>query len=533
MGQELIKEPKIKKIKEGTDEELMVFLYEADAAKKEVTIVCHGFNSHCKDGIIKGICELLYDKGYNVATFNFTGCGDNREKQNDSSFTEQYSNLRTVLDEFSENGYSIKSVIGHSTGGTVAILSAAYDYTKRKKSVDEHKKGHDENKRGDDKRIESIVLITPRIYPAKSTMARRIEERYGRPAKKITDYLEKPDSKDKFPVELEIGRKLHSFSKTYVEELANLDVVSALKRVECPILVLHGTEDKIVNIEEGKTVEMECKKENATFFPILNANHLLYRDEHPKKGEHLNKNKHSNKNKDEGAYKSKDRRKAVEVIWLWLNAHKDSAKLCEKIEFRRKARLANCCFERSYAKSSDRFSLWPTHKKRILSFLVGISLLAIIFLPLVGLSEKLPSEMLLPIRYDDSGKIGDGQGQVALWWAVLALISASTLSYVQFINRLRDRLHDNRKKRWNFRREMYQRNASWNMALLSWAMVFMFITICAIAYGILCSYTGLPCSKEYLSGVILYSFIISTLLRLWLVLDSHWEYLVIYLFMHP
>ena len=56
------------------------------------------------------------------------------------------------------------------------------------------------------------------------------------------------------------------------------------------------------------------------------------------------------------------------------------------------------------AKSSEGFSLWPTHKKRILSVLVGMSLFAIIFLPLAGVSEDLPSGMLSPIGQDESAR---------------------------------------------------------------------------------------------------------------------------------
>jgi pimeloyl-ACP methyl ester carboxylesterase len=525
MGREPVKEPKSIKLKEGTDEELTVFVYKADADKKKVVIVCHGFNSHCKDPIIKGICELLHEKGHNVVTFNFSGCEDNTEEQRDPSFTEQYRNLRTVLDEYSKGGYRIESIIGHSTGGTAAILSAAYDDTGRNKSPDQQKEDQNTYKTDRDNRIESIVLIAPRIYPAKSTMARKLEERYGRPLEKIPRYLEQPHSKDKFPIELEVGKKEHSFSKKYVQELADLDVLRALKRVKCPILVLHGNEDNIVKIEEGKTVEMECKRKNATFFPVLKADHRLYCSEHSKNTEHPDENKRSNGNKDEDACKCK-RTEAVDFIQLWLSTRNNSAESWKKEELERKVSRANHLFERNYAESSDIFSLWPTRKKSVLLWLAVISLLAVfVLLPLFGPWTKLPPEMLLPIKHDDSQKAGDAQGQVALWWAVLALISGLTISYVQFINRLRKRRHDSRKKVWNFKREIYQRNVSWNMALLSWAMVFMFITICAIAYGILCSYTGLPCSEEYLSEVILYSFVISTLMRLWLVLDSHWEFL--------
>ena len=477
------------------DGKLAGYLYrvkekEKDKAK-DVVIVCHGFNASCRQDVIVEICKSLCEEGRNVVTFNFTDSGDNEKegkKQEDLSLREQYSELRVVLDYCTDNMYNIKSVIGHSTGGTVAILAAAYD---------------------DAKRIESLILIAPRIDLSKSTMARKIEEKYGMTVQELID-----NSEVEFPIELEIGSKAHSFSRTYLNELAKLDVIDALKRInkkrrgrKCPILILHGDEDEVVDIEEGKTVQIECDDKDTEFFPIHGADHIFSREEL--------------------------RTEVASIIRSWLDLQKDKAEEPDEKAFKEKVESANRRFERCRAKSHNIFSLRPMYKKGILAILIPMFLLLIILLPCVSPLDTLPSGMLLPLRPGDVSEASGAHGQVELWWAVLALMSGLTLCYVQFINRLRDRLHDIKKRKWNFRREMHERNASWNMVLLSWAMIFMFITIGAITYGILSSYTGLPCSKNYLFGIILYSFVVSTLLRIWLVFDSHWKYISRCLFFHP
>ena len=446
---------------EKINKKLVGFWYKAKANNKDIVIVCHGYNSNSENRIVTEICESLNKEGYDVFKFNFSGYGDSDGKREDSSFRKQYSDLKSVLDHFSKEDYNIKSVVGHSTGGTVAILGAAYD---------------------NDKRIKSIILIAPRIYPSKSTMARKIEEKHCKTLDELIKDLKDKDSKVEDPVEVKIHDEQHRFSKTYVEEIARLDVIRALKRIECPILILHGDKDEVVDIEEGKTAEIESKE--ATFFPIHSADNA----DHFFKGHHLNE--------------------AIEIISSWLKQGKID---------RWKKNWANWRFEYHYS------LLCPTIKKGILFLLI------LLFLSIIFCSIFLPDKFyLINLSLSERNK----QIEVTGWWAILALISGLTISYVGFINRLREKFPKIRMKRWDFKRERKEREISWNMVLLSWAVFFMFITISAITLRIFCIYTNYSLSPPRVYGIILYSFAISTLFRIWLFLDSHWENLISYLFTH-
>ena len=156
-------------------------------------------------------------------------------------------------------------------------------------------------------------------------------------------------------------------------------------------------------------------------------------------------------------------------------------------------------------------------------------LLILLFLSIIFCSIFLPDKFCL-INLSLSER--NEQIEVTGWWAILALISGLTISYVGFINRLREEFPKIRMKRWDFKRERKEREISWNIVLLSWAAFFMFITIFAITLRIFCIYTNYSLSPPRVYSVILYSFVISTLFRIWLFLDSHWENLISYLFTH-
>lgn len=450
---------KIGEIKNKYGELLEDFLHEANT--KELIIVCHGFNSDMEDRFIKGISSSLNKKGYNVYRFNFSKypkCGGILH----SSLTEQTSDLKSIIDYFISRKYTIKCVIGHSTGGTVVILRAACD-----------------------NRIKSIALLSPRINLSKSKITEKIEAKFGKTLKELLLIKDGVT----YPMEVEIKGELHYFSKKYVEDLAWLNVIDKLKQIKVPILILHGDEDVIVEINEGGRAARANKK--AIFFPIVNADHSFTEYSENVSG----------------------------VISDWLD---------HLFKFKFKRVWANFCFKFKHS------LLCPTIKKLILILLV-IFIFVLYF--------TLPPEFLL-LQIDQPL---NESTEIMVWWAILTVISMLTLNYISFINRLKNRYEDDRKraeKEWDFKVEKKLREISWVSTLLAWSVFFMFITIGAVVFKIFYSYTPLlfdsyigpwlqVCPQEFfqrINGVILYSFTISTVLRFYAFLDSYWEELLKYPF---
>ncbi len=73
------------------------------------------------------------------------------------------------------------------------------------------------------------------------------------------------------------GRRTYRFSKEYLEEMRDIDIVGYLKQVKIPTLILRGTEDDVVPKEE---VEEACKANKVVrHIPINGAGHTFKNSE--------------------------------------------------------------------------------------------------------------------------------------------------------------------------------------------------------------------------------------------------------------
>ena len=117
------------------------------------------------------------------------------------------------------------------------------------------------------------------------------------------------------------------------------------------------------------------------------------------------------------------------------------------------------------------------------------------------------------------------QVDLGISWAILALISMFTLTYVQLINRLGEYLHehtDDQKASWQ--------RASWQKVFLSWTTGMHFLTILFLTlritylsfYPLAYQNSG---SKEliFLDWLILTSFFLGSFMRIGVFFDSYGE----------
>lgn len=235
-------------------EQLVGNLHTADT--KDLVIVCHGLGWHKDNELIIAICKSFQEKGVNSFRFNFSGIKPSEGKPEDSYYTKQASDLCSVVDFFSIQGYQIKSIIGHSMGASATIIQAAKD-----------------------RRIVSIILIAPRIKPSNSIIVKAIIES----GKTLSEAIDSTDSF--YFVEIKgkkgKGRKTYSFSKKYLEDLKDIDIVGYLKQVKIPTLILRGTNDNIVSMEE---VEEACKANKVVrHIQISGAGHTFKKSEEKNK----------------------------------------------------------------------------------------------------------------------------------------------------------------------------------------------------------------------------------------------------------
>jgi alpha/beta superfamily hydrolase len=231
-------------------EHLVGNLHTADT--KDLVIVCHGLGWHKDNELIIALCKSFQKKGLNCFRFNFSGTEQSEGKTEDSYYTKQASDLCSVIDYFSIQGYQIKSILGHSIGATATIIQAAKD-----------------------RRIASIILIAPRIKPSNSIIVKAIIAS----GKTLSEAIESTETS--YSVEIKgkkgKGRRTYRFSKKYLEELRDIDIVGYLNQIKIPTLILRGTEDDVLPKEEVKEA---CKaNEVVRYIAIKGAGHTFKNSE--------------------------------------------------------------------------------------------------------------------------------------------------------------------------------------------------------------------------------------------------------------
>lgn len=235
-------------------ERLQGIMHQADS--RDLVIVAHGFASSKEHEMIVAICEAFQGRGVNALRFDFSGYGMSEGKPENSSFTKRAEDLGSVISHFSDSGYRIRSVVSHSAGATATIIRAAAD-----------------------RRIESVILIAPRIQLSNSAIVTAIKAS----GKTISDIIEAPDTVYPYPVERK-GRKesrVYYFSRDYLMELRDLDIIGYIQKIEVPVLILLGTEDNKVHSEE---VQQACKANNLVSFAYIEgAGHTFRSEEHRSK----------------------------------------------------------------------------------------------------------------------------------------------------------------------------------------------------------------------------------------------------------
>ncbi|KAF0183121.1 MAG: hypothetical protein FD164_850 [Nitrospirae bacterium] len=192
----------------------------------ELVVVCHGFGKTWNKNrpLFRSICAAFQAGGVNAFRFSFSGLSPSGGDAENSSYSKQKSDLAAVIAYFAlKLKPQTVSVVAHSFGSVAAILQSASD-----------------------KRIRQLLLVAPRLEPRKSIITKTIEEHRG---KKLDQIIE--SGAESFPVgPIVIGGIEYRFSRKYVEDLVQTDVLATMAKIEIPITIIRGSNDKRISEEE-------------------------------------------------------------------------------------------------------------------------------------------------------------------------------------------------------------------------------------------------------------------------------------------
>ncbi|MBP3037897.1 alpha/beta fold hydrolase [Bacillaceae bacterium Marseille-Q3522] len=187
------------------------------AEKYPVLLICHGFIGS-RIGVdrlfVKTARDLTKLQNCLVIRFDYAGCGESEGKYGDNYFADFISQTKAVLEfalslEKADSGNV--TVIGHSLGGAVALLTAARD-----------------------PRIHHLILWSAVAYPFED-----IVHVVGIKTYEQLEHLPEVDH--------------HGFllKRHFFQSLAAYHPISALQHFNGDVLVLHGSNDEEIPVEYG------------------------------------------------------------------------------------------------------------------------------------------------------------------------------------------------------------------------------------------------------------------------------------------
>lgn len=218
-------------------ENLMGILHETRS--EELVIICHGFRSS-KDCIPMVNLAFAFEReGISAFRFDFTGNGESEGSFQYGNYNREAEDLCDVVKHFRAEKRFVMAVLGHSKGGNAVLLYAS---------------------RSND--VETVVNIAGRF-----NLRRGIEGRLGK------NFQEKIELHGFIDVVNRKGEIEYCVSKESLMDRLKTDILAACRTIplSCRVLTVHGTEDKIVPMEDA--IELSTKIKNHTLHIIEGADH--------------------------------------------------------------------------------------------------------------------------------------------------------------------------------------------------------------------------------------------------------------------
>lgn len=209
-------------IHHGNQELTASIHYPAKLSKKEgpckdrvpLVVICHGFvgSRVGVDRLFVNTARQLTDEGYLVVRFDYAGCGESSGVYGEEGIESMISQTRAVLDyglNCSDVDPTRITLIGHSLGGAIALLTAVRD-----------------------RRVKNLVLWSAVGYPFNDIV--KITDR------KVYDQAVTQGHADY------LGYKL---TPVFYESLATYQPFQEAIKFNGNVLVVHGTSDDVIPVD--------------------------------------------------------------------------------------------------------------------------------------------------------------------------------------------------------------------------------------------------------------------------------------------
>ncbi|MDE0425070.1 MAG: alpha/beta fold hydrolase [Candidatus Poribacteria bacterium] len=201
-------------------------------AGNRVVVIGHGVTGNKDRPALIALAEGLAAAGISALRFSFSGNGESEGAFTDSTITKEVADLGSVIDAL--EGYNV-CYVGHSMGGAVGVLRIATD-----------------------ERIRALVSLAGMVHTKAFA-----EREFGDATPNEGFMWDEPDC---------------PLSQAYIDDMTTIDsVAKRASDFDVPWLLVHGTEDDIVPIEDSHDI-LQHANEQTDLLELPGVDHVFSDD---------------------------------------------------------------------------------------------------------------------------------------------------------------------------------------------------------------------------------------------------------------
>jgi uncharacterized protein len=221
--------------------ELAGWLHTPDDAPRAILIFAHCFTCSKDLHMVRTIARAVCQRGFAMLRFDFTGVGQSGGDFADTTLISDVGDLELAAATLRQSlGEDLPlGLMGHSLGGTACLLAAA--------------------------RVPAVRAMALLASPLDPT---------DLPGKLGPDVAHQARSHGAVPVT--IGGRSFSITDSFMDSLHQPQLPALLANFPCPLLLLHGTEDRTVSLAVSEQI-FALAPQPKGFEPLPGADHLLTR----------------------------------------------------------------------------------------------------------------------------------------------------------------------------------------------------------------------------------------------------------------
>jgi len=237
----------------------MLYTNQTGKPTKGSVILVHGLGEH--SGRYEKLSQMLNQKGYKVHIFDWPGHGKSPGKKGHTTIEKGIEIIDTIVDDIKTKPY----LFGHSMGGLTAIRYAETFPEKIKSII------VSAPELAYDNRISPFLIKASKflsfIIPGITTNNRINPKELSRNENAVKKYVNDPLIHDR--ITLSLNRSItNNMKKAYQET----------DKITCPILILAGTQDKIVPIKRTKDFFKKLKTKEKNLIEFKGGFHEVFED---------------------------------------------------------------------------------------------------------------------------------------------------------------------------------------------------------------------------------------------------------------